>query len=55
MCMAALPEDKQKIWDMLMDYSEDSQVKDWGLHSFQQTFMGFNQTNQYEHIQKFEE
>lgn len=40
-CDAALPETKAKNWDMF--FAEDSECNNWGLHTFQHSFSGFNQ------------
>ena len=52
-CEAAHPENKQRMWDEY--FKKDGLTKDWGLHDYQFSMLGFNQTNQYQFIKKFEE
>lgn len=39
-CNAALPETKVEMWNKF--FARESEVKDWGLHTFQHSFRGFN-------------
>jgi hypothetical protein len=40
-CEAALPENKEKMWNLYFSDSED--VKKWELHKFQNSHVGYNQ------------
>lgn len=41
-CEAAHPDNKQKMWDLY--FSKGNELESWGLHAYQQSFMGFAQT-----------
>ena len=38
-CEAAHPDNKQKMWDLY--FSKGNELESWGLHAYQQSFMGF--------------
>ena len=52
-CEAAHPANKDKMWAVYFD--PEGPTKDWGLHDYQHSMLGFNQVNHYEFIKKFEE
>ena len=51
-CEAALPENKEKMWNLYFSDSED--VKKWELHKFQNSHVGYNQPQQRKYIEKLE-
>jgi len=50
-CEAAHPANKQKMWDFY--FSSDKELEKWGLHNYQQSFLGFSQIMHRDHISKF--
>lgn len=40
-CNAALPETKAEMWEKF--FAAESECNNWGLHTYQHSFMGFNQ------------
>ena len=52
-CEAALPENKDKMWELYFSDSDD--LKSWELHKFQNSHAGFNQPQHRKFTQKFED
>ena len=52
-CEAANPSSKQKMWEFY--FSDSEEISNWGLHSYQNSFRGFNQVNHREFTKQFED
>lgn len=42
-CDAALIDQKEAMWNKFFDFSDSSEIKDWGLHHYQHSFVAWNQ------------
>mmetsp|Transcript_9866 Transcript_9866/g.16592 ORF Transcript_9866/g.16592 Transcript_9866/m.16592 type:complete len:782 (-) Transcript_9866:41-2386(-) len=54
-CESSHPSNKQSMWEKYFNFDQEAEINDWGLHTFQNSFRGFNQVNQLAHIEKFED
>ena len=42
-CVAAHPENKQKMWALYFTKDKEAEIEKWGLYDFQNSFRGWNQ------------
>lgn len=52
---AAHFENKEKMWDLFFNPDRAKEMDDWGLHKYQQSFLGFNQVTHRQYTEKFED
>ena len=52
-CEAAVPTAKEAMWAKYFDFSDESPIKDWGLHAYAHSFSGFNQGGQKKELAPF--
>jgi len=52
-CTAAHVDNKEVIWNTIFSH-EENETKDWPLHTFYNTFAGWNQVNHHEYTKQYE-